>query len=122
MAIRFLGAAQNGLDMHLHPKPHHVRVRSAPHTSAPSSAAPRRSPGSVKAWARESQTGVSPRCRRARHGLATTLGGRSQRRIVEQLINPGQLLGQHQQFWRQDRLPQPGLITYSSHHDGLDPF
>ncbi|MBV9012624.1 MAG: hypothetical protein JO272_11340 [Pseudonocardiales bacterium] len=40
----------------------------------------------------------------------------------EWIVNPGQLLRQHQQLRRQDRLPQPRLIAYSAQHDDLDPF
>jgi hypothetical protein len=39
-----------------------------------------------------------------------------------QPIHPTQLDGQHQQLRRQDRIPQPRLLVYSSEHDGLNPF
>jgi hypothetical protein len=42
--------------------------------------------------------------------------------IVQQGINPSQLLREPQQIRRQDRLEQRQLIAYRTKHDGLDPF
>jgi hypothetical protein len=48
--------------------------------------------------------------------------GGEKHRIVQQLIHPTQLDGQHQQLGRQNRIPQRRLVVYSSEHDGLNPF
>ena len=48
--------------------------------------------------------------------------GRKEHRIMQQRIHPTQLDRQHQQLRRQNRVPQRRLVTYSSEHDGLDPF
>jgi hypothetical protein len=47
---------------------------------------------------------------------------REEHRIIQQRIHPSQLGRQHQQLRRQNRVPQRRLVTYSSEHDGLDPF
>jgi hypothetical protein len=47
---------------------------------------------------------------------------REERRVIQQRINPGQLLRKPQHLLRQQRLPQRRLIAYSAEHDGLDPF
>ena len=43
-------------------------------------------------------------------------------RIIEQPVDPRQLIGQLQQLRRKHCLPQRHLIAYSTKHDGLDPF
>ena len=45
-----------------------------------------------------------------------------ERRIVQQRVHPGQLLGQPPHLLGQQRLPQRALIAYSTKHDGLNPF
>jgi hypothetical protein len=47
---------------------------------------------------------------------------REERRIIQQSVHPGQLLGQPEQLLREHRLEQRRLIAYRTKHDGLDPF
>jgi hypothetical protein len=47
---------------------------------------------------------------------------REEHRIIQQSIDPGQLLGQSEQLLREHRLEQRRLIAYRTKHDGLDPF
>ena len=42
--------------------------------------------------------------------------------IIQQRTRPSQLGRQQQQLRGQTRVPQRRLVTYSSEHDGLDPF
>jgi len=68
------------------------------------------------------QVPLRRRRRPADHRMEMRRERREERRVIQQRVDPGQLLRQPQQLRRQPRLPRRRPIAYRTEHDGLDPF